>query len=74
MEIKNILLTTDFSKESSRAFPVASQLAKKFQAKTHLVHVAENRVSFYLKSESFGGVLTEKDFFTEIKNRLVIII
>ena len=70
MEIKNILLTTDFSKEAQKAFPIAAQLGKKFDSRIHLVHVAEDMASFYLKSEGFGGSLTKSDFFSDVEDHL----
>lgn len=39
--MKKILIPTDFSKEASRAFNIALQLAKKFNAELHLLHAIE---------------------------------
>jgi len=41
INIKNILLPTDFSKTSFSAAPYAVELAKKYGAKIHLIHVQE---------------------------------
>ncbi len=41
IRIKNILLTTDFSKISLAAAPYAIELAQKYGAKIHLMHVQE---------------------------------
>jgi nucleotide-binding universal stress UspA family protein len=43
MTLKKILLTTDFSEHSRRAFLPAATLAKKFHAELHLVHVMETQ-------------------------------
>ncbi len=39
--MKNILVPTDFSKHAEYALEVAAQLAKKFNAQLHLLHVVE---------------------------------
>lgn len=39
--MKNILIPTDFSQEADRAFNIALQLARKFNAKLHLLHAVE---------------------------------
>lgn len=41
IKIKNILLPTDFSKTSFSAAPYAIELAEKYGAKIHLIHVQE---------------------------------
>lgn len=43
--IGSILLTTDFSETSARAFAVAKGLAAKFGARIAVVHVEDDRVS-----------------------------
>jgi len=42
IEFKNILLTTDFSSNSAVARPYAVDLAKKYGAKLHLLHIFED--------------------------------
>jgi len=44
MDIRNILLTTDFSETSIRAFAPARALAEKFGAKLHVAYVEEDRL------------------------------
>lgn len=39
MKVTHILLTTDFSEESRRAYPAAADLAKSFDARLTLLHV-----------------------------------
>ena len=41
MDFKTIVMTTDFSENADAALPYAVELAKKFGAKLHLVHVFE---------------------------------
>jgi len=43
-EIKTILVTTDFSDTSYRAFELASEMATKFGAKLVLAHIEEDRL------------------------------
>ena len=43
MTLKKILLTTDFSEHSRRAYSPAALLARKFHAELHLVHVMETQ-------------------------------
>lgn len=42
--IKTILVTTDFSESSKKAFPLARALANRFQAKIILIHSLEDRL------------------------------
>ncbi len=42
MEIKEILVPTDFSEDSLKAVPYASLLAKRFGAKVYLLHVLDD--------------------------------
>ena len=44
MEIKNILVTTDLSETSTKAFEPARVLAEKFGAQLHAVYVEEDRL------------------------------
>jgi len=44
MEIKNILVTTDFSDTSTKAFGAARDLAAKFGAQLHVAFVEEDRL------------------------------
>ena len=66
MEIKNILLPTDFSKHAKVALPFAIDLAKKYGAKLHLIHVFDENAfdpAFFSVSET-----TAVNYFTRIEN------
>ena len=43
-EVKTILVTTDFSDTSKKAFPLARELAERFGAKIIALHVEEHRL------------------------------
>ena len=40
--LKKIVLTTDFSSEARKAYPVAARMAEMFEAKIRLIHFANN--------------------------------
>jgi nucleotide-binding universal stress UspA family protein len=61
--IKTILVTTDFSETSKKAFPLARELADKFQAKIILVHSLEDRLPPLVVGSSHAG-------FVDILQRL----
>ncbi len=66
MEIKNILLPTDFSEQSKAAVPFAIDLAKKYGAKIHLIHVFDEDAldpAFFSVSETNAA-----DYFARIQN------
>jgi len=46
MELKKILVTTDFSELSKKAFAAAASLARRFDAELHLAHVLESMPPF----------------------------
>jgi nucleotide-binding universal stress UspA family protein len=46
MEVKNILFTTDFSEGTSHALSYAVDIAKKYDAKLHMVHVVYNAFTY----------------------------
>lgn len=43
--VRTILLTTDFSETSARAVTAARELARRYGARIHLLHVEDDRVS-----------------------------
>lgn len=53
IELKNILLPTDFSEPSLAATNYALELARRFEAKLHLLHVIEDPVVYLPMFESF---------------------
>ena len=54
--IRSILLTTDFSETSARAFAAARGLAARFGARITVVHVEDDRVSPLLVEYMAVGV------------------
>ena len=65
MEIRNILLPTDFSEYSKAALPFAIDLARKYGAKLHLIHVFDENAfdpAFFAASET-----TAMTFFNRIE-------
>ena len=70
MDVKNILLTTDFSEEVQTAYPAAVSFAQRFNARIHLVHVTESATAFYLQSEGFGSATTLGDFHAELEREM----
>lgn len=66
--IKNILLPTDFSKTSMTAAPYAIELAEKYGAQIHLMHVQEKEPpimairSLDVSSEKIAKMLDEEAF------------
>ncbi len=63
--LKNILLPTDFSKESNVAMPFALDFARRFGASLHLLHVVEDYVALGLTAEVYAamppGFLEERE-------------
>ncbi len=53
IELKDILVPTDFSESSLTATKYALELAKRFEAKLHLLHVIEDPVVYLPMFESF---------------------
>jgi nucleotide-binding universal stress UspA family protein len=63
MEIKNILLPTDFSDKAKIALPFAIDLAKKYGAKLHVIHVFDESAfdpAFFSTSEDTASNYFEK--------------
>ncbi len=65
MEIKNILMPTDFSDQSKAAVPWAVDLAHKYHAKLHVIHVFDENAfdpAFFSPSEEKAH-----DYFTKVR-------
>lgn len=69
MALRNILLTTDFSDDARKAYPVAASLSKEFSATLHLAHVAE-KTPFYFFAEGYGAGLARGDFWSQVESHL----
>lgn len=67
-DLKRILVTTDFSAESKKAFPYALALARKFGATLVLVYVVPSHLPSELSQ--IGVVLEEKRLLQEARERL----
>ncbi|MBN1443455.1 MAG: universal stress protein [Planctomycetes bacterium] len=71
MELRNLLVTTDFSEHARKAYPAATALAKEFQARIHLVHVADALPPFYyMNYEGLGTEIPQTDYFDELDRQL----
>ena len=73
-EIKNILVTTDFSDTSAAAFSLARQLAKKFDARIvllHVLHLVETHIPplVYGSAGLTAGRL-QQEYFENARSRL----
>lgn len=67
-DLKRIVVTTDFSEESKKAFPYALALARKFEASLLLVHVVAPQLS--ADFQLMGLVAEEGQFLEEARARL----
>lgn len=73
-KIDNILVTTDFSDTADAAFPLARQLAQKFDARVVLLHVL-HPVETHIPPLAYGSAgLTaghlQKEYFESARSRL----
>lgn len=64
IELKKILLPTDFSDNSNQALDYASALAQKFDAEIHLLHVLQDLIALIPEP---GVALIPGDFHEELK-------
>ncbi len=69
IEIKKILIPTDFSETAQSATQYAVELAKKFGAKLHLLHVIEDPVVYMPMFESYA-LPPKEDFENFAETRL----
>ncbi|QDT89120.1 universal stress protein [Gimesia algae] len=69
IDIKKILIPTDFSETSQAATQYAVELAKKFGAQLHLLHVIEDPVVYMPMFESYA-LPPKEDFENFAKTRL----
>ncbi len=60
ISLKNILLATDFSDTSRLAAEYAVELAKRYQAKLHLLHVIEEPIATIPLLETYGAPSKEE--------------
>lgn len=67
-DLKRIVVTTDFSEESKKAFPYALALARKFEASLLLLYVVAPRLP--ADFQLMGLVIEEKKFLDEARERL----
>lgn len=64
IQLKKILMPTDFSKESAAATKYACELATQFDAELHLLHTLEHHLD---SIPDFGMGLVLPNYFTEAK-------
>tara|TARA_R110002111_G_scaffold262504_1_gene338930 strand:+ start:103480 stop:103950 length:471 start_codon:yes stop_codon:yes gene_type:complete len=69
IEIKKILIPTDFSETAQAATQYAVELAKKFNAKLYLLHVIEDPIVYMPMFESYA-LPPKEDFENFAKTRL----
>ena len=69
IELKHILLPTDFSETALQATRYALELGKRFGAKLHLLHVIEDPVLYLSMFESFP-LPAREEFETFAQTRL----
>ncbi|QDT97627.1 universal stress protein [Gimesia aquarii] len=69
IEINKILIPTDFSETAQAATQYAVELAKKFDAKLHLLHVIEDPVVYMPMFESYA-LPPKEDFENFAETRL----
>jgi len=69
IEIKKVLIPTDFSETSQAATQYAVELAKKFNAKIYLLHVIEDPIVYMPMFESYA-LPPKEDFENFAKTRL----
>lgn len=69
IELRNILLPTDFSEPSLKATEYALSLAHRFDATLHLMHVIEDPVVYLPMFESYP-LPTKQQFETYAQDRL----
>ena len=69
MNIKTVLLVTDFSDNARTAYPAACSLAKEFGAQLHLAHEAESLFAAYVETVTTSVGLTT--YYQEKRDQLV---
>lgn len=69
IQLKNVLLPLDFSEPSMKATEYAVELAKRFDATLHLLHVIEDPVVYLPMFESYP-LPTREQFETYARERL----
>jgi len=67
-DVKRLVVTTDFSEESKKAFPYALALARKFEASLILLYVVPAHMPAELSH--LGFLLEERRLLTEARERL----
>lgn len=70
MDVKNILLTTDFSKAAQKAYPAAAAIARKFSATLHLVYALEPFPALAMGAQGFSAGILAQEYQEEIRSRL----
>jgi nucleotide-binding universal stress UspA family protein len=71
MKLKKILVTTDFSDSSRKAFPAAAGLARRFGAQLHLVHILDEVPPvLYFSPEGVQTYSPEVDYPARVRELL----
>lgn len=69
--IRKIVVTTDFSETSRGAFPLARELAERFEAELHCLYALRRPDPFWIGNPVMGPVLpTEDEIGEEARERL----
>jgi len=64
VEIRKVMVTTDFSETSYGAFPLAAKIADSFGAELHCVYVLRSPDPFWIGNPTMGPVLPTADELT----------
>jgi len=69
-EIKNILCPSDFSEHSQAALPYAIDLARRYDAELHFLHVADDSYQYWVAGgESASPILIPEDELLETSQK-----
>ena len=73
--IRKIVVTTDFSETSRGAFPLAREMAARFEAELHCLYALRRPDPFWIGNPVMGPVLpTEDELEGEARERLIALI
>lgn len=75
VRIRKIVVTTDFSETSRSAFPLAREMAERFEAELHCLYALRQPDPFWIGNPVMGPVLpTEDELEGEARERLMALI
>ena len=72
MELKKILYPTDFSKHSLAALPYAKEMAEKFGAELHVLHVVDSAYQYWMAGgeDTAAVVISENELMDSAQQQM----